>query len=283
MSEKLDKLLAYLEVQRIDKYLFTGNSPSRPSRVFGGQVLAQSLNAAIRSVEGERFPHSMHAYFLRPGNPEKQIVFEVDPIRDGKSFATRRVVAKQDAIPIFNTSVSFQREEPGLEHQDPMPEVPAPETLQSDVEFWQEMAEKHPDRFPPPITTAIERRVVQRRDYFDPQPQEPVQHMWFRALGDVGDDPATNQTLLAYMSDFALLGAALLPHPYTAQSEGMQVASLDHAIWFHRRFRADDYLLYTMDSPTAVGGRGLSRGQFFTRDGVLIASTMQESLIRRRG
>lgn len=278
----MEKLLGYLQVERIDRFLFTGNSPRRPSRIFGGQVLAQSLNAAIRSVEGDRVAHSMHAYFLRPGNPEKQIVFEVDPIRDGRSFATRRVVAKQDGVPIFHTSVSFQFEVTGLEHQAGMPDAPAPETLRTDDEFWEELRRKDPERYSSPLASAIERRVVNRRDYSNPEPSEPRQMSWFRTLSSIDADPAVHQIVLAFMSDFALLGAALLPHPYTAYSPDIQVASLDHAIWFHRPARTDNYLLYALDSPNAGGSRGFSRGQFFTRDGTLVASTAQESLIRLR-
>ncbi|MEP0202259.1 MAG: acyl-CoA thioesterase II [Halioglobus sp.] len=282
MSTDLDKLLNYLEVEQIDKYLFIGNSPSRPKRIFGGQVLAQALNAAINTVEPDRTAHSLHGYFLRGGDPTKQIVFEVDPIRDGRSFTTRRVVAKQDGRAIFNTSISFQLHEEGLSHQAEMPDVPGPEGLETDNEYWQMLAKKYPDKFEPPRMTAIERRVVERRDYLNPQPTDPVQHMWFRALGDVGDNPARHQTLLAYMSDFALLSAALLPHPYTGQSEGVQVASLDHAIWFHKPVKANEYLLYTMDSPYSGGSRGFSRGSFYSQSGELVASTTQESLVRLR-
>lgn len=280
MASDLDKLLKFLEVERIDKYLFIGNSPKRPRRVFGGQVLAQSLNAAIRTVELPRLAHSMHAYFLRPGNPAKQIVYEVDPIRDGKSFTTRRVVAKQDGIAIFNTSVSFHVEEQGLSHQFDPPEATPPEELESDFVYWNRLAEEHPGEMEAPKVQPIERKPLRRRDYFDPQPQEPEQHIWFRALGDLGEDPCRHQTVLAYMSDFALLGAALLPHPYTGASKNMQMASLDHALWFHRPFRADDYLLYSMDSPSSGGARGFSRGSFYTRAGELVASTAQESLLR---
>jgi acyl-CoA thioesterase-2 len=282
MTDSLQELLGFLEVKRIDSYLFTGNSPERPRRIFGGQVLAQSLNAANRSIGENRVAHSMHANFLRPGNPAKQIVFEVDPTRDGRSFATRRVVAKQDGKPIFITSVSYQEVEEGLNHEAPMPSVIPPEGLQTDFDYWTEMAEKHPDRFDPPLSQAIERRVVKRRDYLAPKAEDPVSHVWFRVPGELGDDPNRHQTLIAYISDFALLGAALLPHPYTAMSKKIQAASLDHAIWFHRPGRADDYLLYSMDSPNAGGGRGFSRGQFFSQDGRLIASTAQESLIRLR-
>lgn len=282
MIELVQDLLDCLEVKRIDTYLFTGNSPERPRRIFGGQVLAQSLNAANRSIGESRTAHSMHANFLRPGDPKKQIVFEVDPTRDGRSFATRRVVAKQDGKPIFITSVSYQVVEEGLEHQAPMPEVVAPETLETDYEYWQTLAEDHPDRFDAPIAQAVERRVVERRDYMDPKPVEPECHMWFRVPGELGDDANRHQTLLAFISDFALLGAAMLPHPYTAMSKKIQAASLDHAIWFHRPGRVDDYILYSMDSPNAGSGRGFSRGQFFSRDGQLLASTAQESLIRLR-
>ncbi len=280
MASDLDKLLKFLEVERIDKYLFIGNSPRRPSRVFGGQVLAQSLNAAIRTVDTARHAHSMHAYFLRPGNPAKQIVYEVDPIRDGRSFTTRRVVAKQDGVAIFNTSVSFHSEEQGLSHQFERPQVTPPEELESDHVYWTRIAQEYPDRMDAPKVQPIERKPVIRRDYLAPQAQEPEQHIWFRALGELGDDPCRHQTVLAYMSDFALLGAALLPHPYTGFSKNIQAASLDHALWFHRPFRADEYLLYSMDSPSACGGRGFSRGSFYTRDGELVASTAQESLIR---
>ncbi|PLW81689.1 acyl-CoA thioesterase II [Kineobactrum sediminis] len=283
MVEKLEKLLSLLEVQRIDKYLFVGKSPKFPPRVFGGQVLAQSLNAASRTVDSTRSAHSMHGYFLRPGNPTKQIVYEVDPIRDGGSFTTRRVIAKQDGVPIFSTSISFQTEESGLSHQFGMPDVPPPEELSTDFEFWTEMAERYPDRFSAPMMQTIERRPVKRRDYLNPQPQEPEQSMWFRVLdpaATIGDDPVRHQTLLAFISDFALLGAALLPHPYTGMSPELQVASLDHALWLHRPVRVDEYLLYAMDSPSSSGGRGLSRGGFYNRQGVLVASVAQESLLR---
>lgn len=280
--ESGEALLRHLEVERIDRYLFLGESPAQPRRVFGGQVLAQALNAALRSVDESFTAHSMHAYFLRPGDPRRRIVFEVDPIRDGRSFATRRVVAKQDGKAIFNTSISFQQEEGGLAHQTPMPDVTPPEALESDFDFWLKKHEQNPDRYARPLARAIERRMVDRRDYDEPASRDPIQHAWFRVVGAIGDDPRRHQTLLAFISDFALLGAALLPHPYTAESPDMQVASLDHAIWFHRNGRVDDYLLYSMDSPAASGGRGFSRGQFFSRAGTLLASTAQEALIRRR-
>lgn len=280
MASDLDKLLAYLEVERIDKYLFIGESPKYPPRVFGGQVLAQALNAASRTVDEERLAHSMHAYFLRPGNPQKQIVFEVDPIRDGKSFNTRRVVAKQDGIAIFNTAISFQVAEDGLSHQVDAPEVTPPEDLVSDFDHWQELAEKFPEKFPERRFNPIERKPVERRDMLNPDMREPVQNVWIKGLGELGDDPIRHQTLLAYVSDYALLGTALYPHPYSGWSDEVQGASLDHALWFHRPVRVDEYLLYAMDSPSAEAARGFSRGSFYTRDGVLVASSAQESLLR---
>jgi acyl-CoA thioesterase-2 len=280
VARELDNLLNLLEVDRIDKYLFSGNSPKRPSRVFGGQVLAQALNAAIRTVDTSRTAHSLHAYFLRPGNPEKQIVYMVDPIRDGKSFTTRNVVARQDGIAIFSASISFHIEEAGLSHQFDMPSVPPPEELESDFERGTRLAQEHPGKFEPPDALPIERRPVLSRDYLNPQPTEPQQQIWFRAIGDMGDDLCRHQTMLAFISDFGLLGAALLPHPYTGRSKALQFASLDHALWFHRPFRADEYLLYCLDSPVTGGARGFSRGSFFTRDGILVASTAQESLLR---
>ena len=280
MSDALEKLLTYLEVERIDKYLFIGNSAGKPARVFGGQVLAQALNAAIRTVEEERAPHSMHGYFLRPGNPNKQIVYEVDPIRDGRSFTTRRVVAKQEGVAIFNSSVSFHKEENGLTHQVELPDVPPPEELETDNDYYSRIEKDNPGSIHVPGIGPIERRRVTHRDPLDPQPTEPVQHIWFRVLGDLGDDPCRHQTVLAFISDYALLGAALLPHPFMGNSKNLQPASLDHGLWFHRPFRADDYLLYSMDSPTASGARGFSRGSFYTREGVLVASTVQESLLR---
>ena len=282
MPTNLEKLLQYLEVDAIDKYLFIGKSPKRPARIFGGQVLAQSLNAAIRTVPHDRVAHSLHGYFLRPGDPLKQIVYEVDPIRDGRSFTTRRVVAKQDGCAIFNTAVSFQIPEEGLSHQSTMPDVPPPEALESEQKELAKLAKQYPDRIQAWNFGPIERRRILARDRINPQPQEPVQHIWFKVGGDVGADPRRHQTLLAYISDFGLLGTALYPHPYAPHSRRIQEASLDHALWFHRPFRVDDYLLYSLDSPNSAAGRGFSRGSFYSRDGVLVASSAQEALLRLR-
>jgi acyl-CoA thioesterase-2 len=283
VASDIEKLLKLLEVKQLDKYLFSGLSSRRPSRVFGGQVLAQALNAAIRTVDTSRLAHSMHAYFLRPGNPSKQIIYHVDPIRDGKSFTTRNVIAKQDGIAIFSSSISFHAEEPGLAHQFDMVQVPPPEELESDFDRWTRLAKENPEKIDMPVLHPIERKAVQPRDHLNPQPQEPQQQIWFRALGDLGDDLCRHQTILAFMSDFGLLGTALLPHPYTGMDKNIQSASLDHALWFHQPFRADEHLLYCLDSPISCGGRGFSRGSFYTRDGILVASTAQESLLRVRG
>ncbi len=282
MKDDVEKLLNYLELEQIDRYLFAGESPEWPARVFGGQVMAQALGAAIRTVEPDRAPHSQHAYFLRPGDPKQRLIYEVDPIRDGRSFTTRRVVAKQGGRAVFNTSISFQVTEPGLSHQDKIPEVPPPESLETDFDFYTRMAAQHPGQYPKPRTQAIDRRPVTRRNHLDPQAEPAQQYIWYRVAHTLDDNPATHQTLLAYMSDFSLLGTTLMPHPYTAMSKNIQVASLDHALWFHRPFRADEYLLYVMDSPSASAGRGLARGAFYTREGVLVASTAQEALIRDR-
>ena len=175
MQSDLDKLIQFLEVEQMDRYLFIGKSPRQPPRIFGGQVLAQSLSAANRTVEEDRLAHSMHAYFMRPGNPEKQIVYEVQPLRDGKSFTTRLVIAKQDGEPIFNTTISYQVAEEGLQHQIEAPQVTAPEELESDHTYWQRMAKEHPDQIKPPIGHPIERKPIKRRDYLNPEPTNPEQ------------------------------------------------------------------------------------------------------------
>lgn len=282
MSIQLEKLLGYLEVEPVDKYLFIGKSPKRPARIFGGQVLAQSLSAAFSTVDSDRIAHSMHGYFLRPGDPAKQIVYEVDPIRDGRSFTTRRVVAKQDGRAIFNTAVSFQVAEEGLSHQSSMPDVPQPEELESEQEQLAELAKTNPELAQMAMLGPIERRRVNPRDRINPQPQEAIEHMWFKVESEIGGDYRRHQMLLAYISDFGLLGTALYPHPYSPQSKEIQAASLDHALWFHRPFRLDDYLLYSLDSPSLESSRGFSRGSFYTRDGELVASSAQESLLRLR-
>lgn len=284
MKDVLGELLELLALERIEENLFRGQSQDLGwGAVFGGQVLGQALSAAEQTVPDDRPVHSLHGYFLRRGDAARPIVYDVDPIRDGKSFTTRRVVAIQGGQAIFNLSASFQRREQGFEHQDEMPEVPEPEGLLSQ----RELALRHADRIPEPMRKQatcerpIEVRPVEPADPMQPTKRPPRRCIWYRTAGKLPDTPSIHQYLLAYASDFNLIGSSMLPHGVTWLSEGMQVASLDHAMWLHRPFRLDDWLLYAIDSPSASGARGLARGRFFTRDGRLVASVMQEGLIRR--
>lgn len=281
----LSELVKHLNVEQIDKLLFRGLTPDRDrKRVYGGQVLAQSINAALRTVEPERNVHSLHAYFLRPGNPSVPIIYDVDPIRDGKSFTTRRVVAIQNGKAIFNAAMSFQISEEGLEHQFDMPDVPGPEGLGSDEEYLRILAEKHPNLVTPSMRSGqpIEIRRLQQLAPTAPQKLKPETGLWMRSNGALTDDPIIHQTMLAYLSDYFLMGTALLPHGVSILESRVQAASLDHALYFHGPFRADEWLFYYMDSPISSGGRGLNRGTIYTQDGRLIASSLQEGLIRVR-
>jgi acyl-CoA thioesterase-2 len=286
MSTVLDELVRLLALEQIEVNLFRGQSQDLGwGTVFGGQVLGQALSAAAQTVEPDRAAHSLHAYFLRPGDVAKPIVYDVDRIRDGSSFTTRRVVAIQGGHAIFNLAASFQKPEEGLEHQDAMPDVPPPESLPTE----QERNAPFADKLPPAIRAfAIGERPFELRptdapaDPFHPGPQEPSRAVWLRTAGRLPDTPQVHQSLLAYASDFSFIGTALRPHGVTWLGRGMQVASLDHVMWFHQPFRADEWLLHVMDSPAAHGSRGLVRGRVFTRDGRLVASTAQEGLIRKR-
>lgn len=285
MSRKLDELIALLALERIEKNLFRGQSQDLGwGRVFGGQVAGQALSAAVQTVPDDRVCHSLHSYFLRPGDTRKPIVYEVDRIRDGRSFTTRRVVAVQDGRPIFNLAASFQIVEDGFDHQSPMPEANGPEGLLSEVE----LAEKIEDLIPEPLREIalgerpIEVRAVRPYNHLRPRPREPEKLVWYRTAGRLPDSPALHQYMLAYASDFQFLGTALQPHGETWLNPALQVASLDHSMWFHRPFRLDDWVLYAIESPSASGARGLVRGQFFSRDGRLVASAAQEGLIRQR-
>lgn len=285
VHQTLSELLTLLELERIEQDLFRGQSQDLGwGNVFGGQVVGQALSAAAQTVPEERVVHSMHGYFLRPGDAKRPIVYDVDRIRDGKSFTTRRVVAIQNGAAIFSMAASFQREEPGFEHQATAPETPGPDGLLSEIEI----ARKYADRIPAHLLgqatceRPIEIRPVDPVNVLRPRARPPERRVWYRAVDRLPDAPSVHRYLLAYASDFNLLGAAMQPHAVSWLMPDMQVASLDHAIWFHRPFRMDDWLLYVIDSPSASGARGLSRGQFFTRDGTLVASTAQEGLIRRR-
>ncbi|MDV9030954.1 acyl-CoA thioesterase II [Pseudomonas sp. RAC1] len=285
MSHVLDDLVDLLSLEPIEENLFRGRSQDLGFRqLYGGQVLGQSLSAASQTVEDARHVHSLHGYFLRPGDASMPVVYSVDRVRDGGSFSTRRVTAIQKGNPIFTCSASFQYDEGGFEHQATMPEVVGPENLPSEVELAQAMADKLPERIRDKVLCAkpIEIRPVTERDPFDPKPGDPVKYAWFRADGNLADTPALHKYLLAYASDFGLLTTALLPHGRSVWQKDMQIASLDHALWFHRDLRADEWLLYATDSPWAGNARGFSRGSIFNRAGQLVASTTQEGLIRHR-
>jgi acyl-CoA thioesterase II len=282
----LDDLLRLLDLEPLEVNLFRGQSRDLGGKaVFGGQVIGQALVAASRTVEG-RLPHSLHAYFLRPGDMARPIVYEVDRVRDGKHFTARRVQAIQGGEALLSMICSFQVPEPGLEHQAPMPEVPPPESLRPQrelVEEWLAAVPTASER----IRNAFQRRMaVEFRPVEPLNPLLPVVHppqraFWVRARGTLPDAPLLHACVLAYASDFSLLSTALLPHGVSWLTPGLAVASIDHALWFHREFRVDQWLLYAMDSPTAQGGRGLSRGQFFDRAGRLVASVVQENLMRQ--
>jgi acyl-CoA thioesterase-2 len=284
MSRALEQLLSVLDIERLEHNLYRGVSPQVGwQRVFGGQVIGQALVAAHRTVNG-RLAHSLHAYFLRAGDPAVPILYEVDRIRDGGSFSTRRVVAIQHGLAIFSMAASFHKEEPGLQHQIKMPDVPPPEALPSEAE----LKARFMDRMPPQVRAYWERerpieiRPVDLSRYLEPGNHAPTQQVWIRATGELGDDLSLHQCVLAYASDFTLLDTALVAHGRFVFDPTLMLASLDHAIWFHRRFRADEWLLYVQDSPTSGGGRAFCRGTLFTQDGALVASTAQEGLVRVR-
>ena len=279
MSE-LDVLLEQLDLEQIEVNLFRGISSSMGGpRVFGGQVIGQALIAASRTVE-ERPCHSLHGYFLRPGDPSLPIVYDVDRIRDGKSFTTRRVVAIQKGEAIFNMSASFQVTEEGLNHQFEMPDVPPPEECQDESEAWEAVRADLPE---PMQRMSRERPIEMRRlepfNMVNPKKRPPYQHVWLRARNALPDDPALHKCILAYASDMGILSTCTLPHGRSFMS-GLMTASLDHAMWFHRPFRVDEWILFAQDSPVSGGSRGFNRGMMFTRDGTLIASVAQEGLIR---
>jgi acyl-CoA thioesterase-2 len=288
MGKVLDQLVTLLALEKIEVNLFRGQSQDLGwGTVFGGQVLGQALSAAAQTTAPDRHVHSMHAYFLRPGDVSRPIVYEVDRIRDGGSFTTRRVVAIQNGAAIFSMSSSFQKDEKGFEHQDPMPEVPPPEKVPTEQERFAEAAAagRMPSQFLDRFTREqpFEMRPVEViDDPFHPTPMPPRRTVWLKTTGRLPDDPALHRYLLAYTSDHGFLATALFPHGVTFFGGQMQVASLDHAIWFHSSLRVDEWLLHVMDSPVAHGSRGLVRGRIFTRDGRLVASTAQEGLIRRR-
>ena len=285
-NSALDQLLAILDLEKLEENLFRGTSPSAGwQRVYGGQVLGQSLVAAVRTVPDDRLAHSAHAYFLIGGDPKVPIVYDVERMRDGGSFSTRRVKAIQHGRPIFALTASFQKSEPGLDHGTPMPaDVPMPEDLPSEKELLAKLLPHLPENMRNywERERPIEIRLVDPSRYFDRKPRAPLQMVWMRASGRLPDTPTFHQCVLAYASDFTLLDTALIPHGRMAFDADMQLASLDHAMWFHRPFRADEWLLYVQDSPSTFGARGLTRGSVFTRDGTLVATVAQEGLVRQK-
>ncbi len=279
----MNEIIKILDLEEIELNHYRATSPNDGwQRVYGGQVIGQALVAASRTVPADRQVHSLHGYFLRAGDTEIPILYKVDRIRDGKSFTTRRVVAVQRGHAIFTLSISFQIEESGLSHQFPMPEAPRPESLLDERELRLEQAAHWAPEYQAhaETTIAVDLRPVAPQDMLDPKPAEPRQQCWMRSADALPDDPRIHQCVLAYLSDWSLLDTATRPHGISFMQPNLQSASLDHAMWFHRRFRADEWLLYEQDSPNASGARGFNRGLIYNQAGLLVASTTQEGLIR---
>ncbi|MCJ8056400.1 acyl-CoA thioesterase II [Shinella curvata] len=281
----MDLLIETLDLEQLEVRLFRGQSPQVGwQRVFGGQVIGQALVAATRTVEEGRFVHSLHAYFVRPGDPAVPIIYDVENIRDGGSFATRRVTAIQHGKPIYFMTASFQDDEEGFEHQASMPDVPMPEHLLGEAELKERFLTQAPSHIraywerPRPI----ELRPVALDHYFSAEKLEPSQNIWVRTTGPVPAKRHLQAAVLAYLSDMTLLDTSLFAHGTSVLDRRLQVASLDHAMWFHRPPILDDWLLYSQDSPSAFGGRGMTRGAIFSRSGTLLASVAQEGLIRKK-
>ncbi len=283
-TEAFQELLSLMQLESLEVNLFRGVSRDiGTERVFGGQVLAQALLAASKTVD-DRLVHSLHSYFLRAGDHKAPIVYDVDRSRDGRSFSSRRVVAIQHGRPIFTLAASFQVEEEGLDHQFEMPDVPGPEEVHAidllareEFDHMPENMQRWLDRFGP-----FEFRAIRGADPHDQVPKPPLKDLWFKLHGELTDDPRLHRALLAYISDFHLVGTATLPHGISWVQGKLMMASLDHAMWFHRDFRLDDWLLYSCDSPSSSGGRGLARGMIYDRQGRLVASTAQEGVMRLR-
>jgi acyl-CoA thioesterase-2 len=286
MQQSIQDLIRLLDLEEIERNHYRATSPNEGwQRVYGGQVIGQALVAASRTVEEDRHAHSLHGYFLRPCAMHTPILYKVDRIRDGRSFATRRVVAIQNGKAIFNMSISFQVDEEGFTHQFDMPDAPDPDALEDEDEVRRRHYAELNDPPPWDFTMGgrqrpIEMRPVDPVNVFAPQPRPPRQMCWMRSRERLPTDRRLHQCVLAYLSDWSLLDTATLPHAVSFTQTNAQVASLDHAMWFHQPFRADEWLLYVQDSPAASGARGLNRGLVYTREGVLVASTAQEGLVR---
>ena len=281
---QLNDILPYLDVEPLEAHLFRGQNDASTPHVFGGQVLAQAISAAYHTVAEDRALHSLHSYFIRAGDWNRPIVYDVERIRDGKSFTTRRVLALQDGRAILSMDASFQTDEDGLEHARKAPAVAKPEDLRSDYDRYRKLAEQHPriGRFAFRYE-AIESRQVEGILMTDPRPYAPRKNTWMKTNGPLSDRLSQHQAVLAYLSDMDFMSTSMLPHGRSpAGGDTIQGASLDHSLWFHRPFRADEWLLFEKESPNAHGARGFVRGHFYTEDGTLVASAMQECLIRPR-
>lgn len=282
MSAIVTNLIELLKLKSLGDCQFLGHSQDLGyPKLFGGQVIGQSLSAAAQTV-ADKNPNSLHAYFLRPGDAQQGIKFTVETIRDGRSFSVRRVIAEQYEKPILVMTASFHVAEMGIEHQEAMPNVPGPENFTSELQLYRDHAEEIPKPVRALFTAdrPIEYRIVEAQNPFRPRPGVAKRHMWIRSVSPLPDDPLVHQSMLAYTSDYGFLQTTLVPHGISIAQPTLKMASLDHAIWFHRSFRLDDWLLYVADSPTAGGARGYVRGQIFNRDGQLVASISQEGLIR---
>jgi acyl-CoA thioesterase-2 len=282
-EELIRALSTLLDVETLDTDLYRGaRKGGGRGRVFGGQVIAQALMAASKSTDVDRIPHSLHAYFMRPGSEDFPVVYRVVRDYDGGSFSTRRVIAQQQGVPILNMAASFHKLEPGLSHQDPMPQMPDPESLPSEYSLRQKAIDLVPEKYREFFLTPrpIEFRSAEPMGWLKGEKLPPVQNAWFRALAPIGDDPQLHRAILAYATDMQLLGTCARPHGLSWMRGELMTASLDHAVWLHDEFRADEWLLYSTDSPWAGRGRGMNRGKIFTRDGRLVASVAQEGLIR---
>ncbi|MGF1695977.1 acyl-CoA thioesterase II [Vibrio lamellibrachiae] len=283
MCNALKELLSLLQLEKLEEGLFRGQSENLGlPQVYGGQVIGQALSASRYTVESDRTVHSFHSYFLYPGDPEKPIIYDVENLRDGKSFSTRRVKAIQNGRPIFYLTASYHGDQPGFEHQNTMPDVPGPENFRSESELAASVAHLLPEKLKKIFCgdKAIEMRPVTVVNPLKPTKEEPKQYLWMRTNGEMPDSQLIHQYLLAYASDWGFLVTALHPHEVSLMTPNFQVATIDHSIWFHRPFKTDEWLLYVIDSPTASNTRGLVRGEIYNREGHLVASAVQEGVMR---
>ncbi|PJC87571.1 acyl-CoA thioesterase II [Vibrio sp. HA2012] len=283
MSQSLESLLALLQLEKLEQGLFRGQSEHLGlPQVYGGQVVGQALSAARYTVESDRMVHSFHSYFLYPGDPQKPIIYDVENLRDGKSFSTRRVKAIQNGRPIFFLTASYHGEATGFEHQNTMPDVAGPEQYASETDLANMVADYLPENIKQMFLgdKPIEVRPVKVINPLKPAKEEPKQYLWIKTNGDMPDNLLIHQYLLAYASDWGFLPTALHPHGVTMLTPNLQVATIDHSMWFHRPFKMDDWLLYAIESPTASNTRGLVRGEIYDRQGNLVASAVQEGVMR---